>query len=75
MHYSGQGGRRGQDIRIGHGPGNRRVSSKERGSTLKRHHIELEEPIKQLGVYTVTVVLYKDVSAKLKVWVVKEEQK
>jgi large subunit ribosomal protein L9 len=45
------------------------------GFAIEKSHIELEEPIKQLGVYTVTVVLYKDVAAKLKVWVVKEEQK
>ncbi|MGA2507790.1 MAG: 50S ribosomal protein L9 [Chitinispirillaceae bacterium] len=45
------------------------------GFDIEKNNIELEEPIKQLGVYTVTVVLYKDVSAKLKVWVVKEEQK
>jgi large subunit ribosomal protein L9 len=45
------------------------------GFDIEKNNVELEEPIKQLGVYTVTVVLYKDVSAKLKVWVVKEEQK
>jgi large subunit ribosomal protein L9 len=45
------------------------------GFAIEKSHIELEEPIKQLGVYTVTVVLYKDVAAKLKVWVVKEEHK
>ena len=45
------------------------------GFDIAKNNVELEEPIKQLGVYTVTVVLYKDVSAKLKVWVVKEEQK
>ena len=45
------------------------------GFAIEKKNIELEEPIKQLGVYTVTVVLYKDVAAKLKVWVVKEEQK
>lgn len=45
------------------------------GFAIEKSNIELEEPIKQLGVYTVTVVLYKDVAAKLKVWVVKEEQK
>jgi large subunit ribosomal protein L9 len=43
------------------------------GYEIERQNIILEEPIKQLGVYTVTVKLYKDVSAQLKVWVVKEE--
>ncbi len=45
------------------------------GFAIDKNNIELEEPIKQLGVYTVTIVLHKDVAAKLKVWVVKEEQK
>jgi large subunit ribosomal protein L9 len=47
---------------------------KKEGFDVDRHGVELEEPIKQLGVYTVTVNLYKGVSAKLKVWVVKEEK-
>lgn len=48
---------------------------KREGFDVEKANIKLEAPIKQLGVYTVTVVLYKDVSAELKVWVVKEEQK
>lgn len=48
---------------------------KKEGFDIEKNSVELEEPIKQLGVYTVTIVLYKDVAAKLKVWVVKEEQK
>jgi len=48
---------------------------KREGFDVEKGNIELEEPIKQLGVYTVTVVLYKGVTAKVKVWVVKEEQK
>lgn len=47
---------------------------KKEGFDIDKSNVELEEPIKQLGVYTVTIALYKDVSAKLKVWVVKEEQ-
>jgi large subunit ribosomal protein L9 len=43
------------------------------GFDVEKRAIELEEPIKQLGVYTVKVNLYKDESAKLKVWVVKDE--
>ncbi len=43
------------------------------GFAIDKRHIELEEPIRQLGVYSVKVSLYKDVDAKLKVWVVKEE--
>jgi large subunit ribosomal protein L9 len=47
--------------------------TKERFDVEKRQ-VDLEEPIRQLGVYTVTIKLYRDVSARLKVWVVKEEQ-
>jgi large subunit ribosomal protein L9 len=47
---------------------------KKEGLDLGKHDVDLEEPIKQLGVYSVRIRLYKDVDAKLKVWVVKEEQ-
>ena len=43
------------------------------GFEIEKRHVELEEPIKQLGVYTITINLYKSVTAKLKVWVVKED--
>jgi large subunit ribosomal protein L9 len=43
------------------------------GFAIEKRHVELEEPIKQLGVYTITINLYRSVNAKLKVWVVKEE--
>jgi large subunit ribosomal protein L9 len=42
---------------------------------VEKKNIELEEPIKQLGVYSVKITLYRDVQAKLKVWVVKDEKK
>jgi large subunit ribosomal protein L9 len=42
---------------------------------VEKKNVELEEPIKQLGVYSVRIMLYKDVQAKLKVWVVKDEKK
>jgi large subunit ribosomal protein L9 len=44
------------------------------GFTVEKSAVELDEPIKQLGVYTVKITLFKDVQAKLKVWVVKEEK-
>jgi large subunit ribosomal protein L9 len=47
---------------------------KKEGFAVEKRDVDLEEPIKQLGVYTLKISLYKDVSAKLKVWVVKEEQ-
>jgi len=46
---------------------------KKEGFSIEKRQVSLEEPIKQLGVYTVDINLYKGVDAKLKVWVVKEE--
>lgn len=46
---------------------------KREGFAIEKRQIELAEPIKQLGVYTVDIALHKGVVAKLKVWVVKEE--
>ncbi len=43
------------------------------GFDIEKRQVDLPEPIKQLGVYTVTINLYRTVSSKLKVWVVKEE--
>lgn len=45
---------------------------KEEGLEIDKRKIVLEEPIKQLGVYTVPVKLHPEVSANLKVWVVEE---
>lgn len=46
---------------------------KAEGFNIEKRQVGLEEPIKQLGVYTVDINLHKGVDAKLKVWVVKEE--
>jgi len=45
---------------------------RENGFNIERKDILLEEPIKSLGIYTVPVRLNADVTANLKVWVVKE---
>lgn len=45
----------------------------EEGLSVERRAIQLEEPIKQLGVYRVPVHLYAAVRPELKVWVVAEE--
>ncbi len=42
------------------------------GINLDKHQIELEEPIKKLGVYHIPVKLYPEIKANLKVWVIKE---
>lgn len=45
---------------------------KEKGFTVDKRVIEIEEPIKALGIYTVSVRLHAEVTSKLKVWVVRE---
>jgi len=44
----------------------------EKGFTIDRRKIEIDEPIKVLGIYTVTVKLHSSVTAKVKVWVVRQ---
>lgn len=43
---------------------------KEQGATIEPKQVEIDEPIKQVGYYEVTLNLHKDVKPKLKVWVV-----
>jgi len=43
------------------------------GVKVSRSQILLAEPIKQLGVYPVQVNVFGDVTAEVKVWVVKED--
>jgi large subunit ribosomal protein L9 len=45
---------------------------KENGITVDRKKILLEEPLKNLGMFTVPVKLHPEVTAQLKVWVVQE---
>ncbi len=47
---------------------------KKEGYDIEKRNVELDEPIKQLGVYNVKVTVFKSVHAMLKVWVVKEEK-
>ena len=42
------------------------------GITVDKRMVELENPIKVLGVYTLPVKVARDVKAELKVWVVKK---
>ncbi len=44
----------------------------QEGIEIDKRKIALGEPIKKLGIYSVDIHLYPEVSAKLKVWVVKE---
>jgi large subunit ribosomal protein L9 len=45
---------------------------KEKGISMDKRIIELDEPIKALGIYTVNVKLHSSVTGKVKVWVVQE---
>jgi large subunit ribosomal protein L9 len=45
---------------------------KENGIEVDRKKISLEEPIKNLGMFTVPIKLHSEVTANLKVWVVQE---
>lgn len=44
----------------------------EKGMKLDKRVIDLPEPIKALGIYTVDVKLHANVAGKVKVWVVRE---
>lgn len=45
----------------------------EQGVEVDRRQIELDEPIKALGVFSVPIRLHADVRPEIKVWVIKEE--
>jgi large subunit ribosomal protein L9 len=47
-------------------------SLKEKGLTIDKRHIELEDSIKALGIYTVNIKLPGGVIGNVKVWVVRE---
>lgn len=44
----------------------------EKGITVDKRIIDLDEPIKALGIYTVNIKLHVGVIGKVKVWVVRE---
>jgi len=45
---------------------------KDKGFEIDRKRIQLAEPIKALGIYTIPIKLHAEVEAKIKLWVVKE---
>jgi large subunit ribosomal protein L9 len=45
----------------------------EQGITIDRRQIELDEPIKSLGVHSVPIRLHTQVRPEIKVWVIAEE--
>ncbi len=47
-------------------------SLKENGYEIDKRKIEIEEPIKSLGIYSISIKLHANVNANVKVWVVRE---
>lgn len=47
-------------------------SLRDEGITIDRKKVLLEEPIKTLGIYKVPIKLHSEVTANLKIWVVKQ---
>lgn len=45
---------------------------KDKGYDIDKRKIEIEEPIKSLGIYGVSVKIHQNINAKIKVWVVRE---
>ena len=44
----------------------------EQGFEIDRRAVQLDEPIRTLGVYDVPIRLHPEIEAKVKIWVVKE---
>jgi large subunit ribosomal protein L9 len=44
----------------------------EKGFSIDKRKIEIDEPIRVLGIYTVNVKLHHNVTAKVKVWVTRQ---
>ena len=45
----------------------------QKGYAVDKKHIIIDEPIRSLGVFSIKVKLFHDVTANLKVWVISEE--
>ncbi len=45
---------------------------KEKGYEIDKRKIEIEEPIKSLGIYGISIKLHQNVTTNIKVWVVRE---
>ena len=45
---------------------------RKEGFIIDRHDIQLEEPIKQIGIFEVNVKLHREVAGVVKIWVVKK---
>lgn len=49
-----------------------RNALRQEGMEVDKRHITIEEPIKALGVYQVKIKLHPEVTAPLRIWVVKK---
>ena len=47
-------------------------SLKEKGFDIDKRKIEITEPIKSLGIYSVTIKIHPSVTATIKTWVVRD---
>lgn len=47
---------------------------KDQGFFIEKRNILMEEPIKALGVFTVLIKLHPEITANLKLWVVKKQK-
>ena len=54
------------------GPADLARALKEEGLQIDKDQIVLDEPIKSLGIYEVPITLHPEVSAKVKIWIVKK---
>src|SRR5687767_4621114 len=50
-----------------------RLAEQNLDFTIDKRDIELDEPIKALGVYNVPVRLHTDVKPEIKIWVIKQD--
>jgi large subunit ribosomal protein L9 len=64
----------GEEDRIFGSVGSQHIADllNEQGLEIDRRAVQLEEPIRALGVYDVPIRLHAEVEAKVKVWVVRE---
>jgi large subunit ribosomal protein L9 len=46
---------------------------RDEGVDVEAKNVQLDEPIRELGVYTIGITLTKNVTAQLRAWIVKEE--
>ena len=63
----------GEDDRIFGTVTNQNISDllKDKGFDIDKKNITIDEPVKALGIYPVTVRLHPNVDTKIKLWVVK----